>query len=274
MMDKSAITQIQTLGSAPVLLEQLAKTGFPVAALPENFHLHSLEPFMPQRNQFRGTMKTSHIEEFVNYSIKYEIDGSQCFINPDVMTAEAIFDLGTQSMPGHCNHKAHLKLKPTADFQELKEINDERLSQKVLAEWIEDFSDNLQAFERDGTVIDIAVASAAIRNMTFEHKRGGESSVDDFSASQSEYESMAIRTKEEYPMPAVFKFTCAPYHGLSERSFELRMSTIGNQTLVLRIKKLEAHVEAMGEEFKGIIIDKLTSEDAKHIKTFIGQFAS
>lgn len=274
MMDKSAITQIQTLGSAPELLKQLTGTGFPVAALPENFNLHSLEQYMPHRNQFRGVMKSNHIDEFINYAIKYEQDGAQCFIDPDVMTAEAIFDLGTQAEPGHCKHQAKLKLKPTADFRALKEIDGERNAQKVLAEWIEDYSCNLQAFEGNGTPIDISVASAAVRNMTFEHKRGGDSSVEDFSASQSEYESMAIRTKEEYPMPAVFKFTCIPYHGLSERSFELRMSAIGNQTLVLRIKKLEAHVEAMGEEFKSIIIDKLTSEDAKHIKTFIGQFAS
>ena len=74
-------------------------------------------------------------------------------------------------------------------------------------------------------------------------------------------------------MPAVFKFTCEPYLGLDERSFEMRMSTIGNETLVLRIKKLEQHEEEMGEEFKDKLQAQFVADDIE-ITTFIGSFSS
>ncbi|MGL6026389.1 MAG: DUF2303 family protein [Vibrio sp.] len=272
-MDKSAIQQIQESANAPEFLQQLQKAGFPVAALPASFNLHDLEEFMPIRNQFRGTMRTANIDEFVRYHEEYQTEGNQCFVNAEKMAATTIFDLGTQSLPGHCKHQANLELRKTAAFKALLNINEERLSQKKLAEWVEDYSEFIQAFSTAGELIDNAVASAAVRNMKFEARAGRESNVDDFSQHQSEYESIAVRTKEEFPMPAVFKFNCDPYLGLPPRTFEMRMSTIGNETLILRIKKLEQHQEEMSEEFQ----DKLQArfnEDAVEINTFIGQFSS
>jgi uncharacterized protein YfdQ (DUF2303 family) len=107
--------------------------------------------------------------------------------------------------------------------------------------------------------------------MKFEAKAGRESSVSDFSQHQSEYESIAVKTKDEFPMPAVFKFTCEPYLGLTERVFEMRMSTIGNETLILRIKKLEQHEEEMGEEFQNILAKSFVDENIE-IDTYIGSF--
>ncbi|WP_332400324.1 DUF2303 family protein [Vibrio metschnikovii] len=271
-MDKTAIQQIQEAGNAKEFLHQLAKADFPVAALPESFNIHDLEKFMPHRNLFRGVMETSNIAEFVRYHEEFQIEGNQCFIGMERMSAITIFDIGTMQKPGHCKHQAKLNLRKTASYKALLEINGERLNQKKLAEWIEDYSELIQVFSTTGDLIENSVASAAVRNMKFEAKSGRESKIDDFSHHQSEYESIAVRTKEEFPMPAVFKFSCEPYLGLNERHFELRMSTIGNETLILRIKKLEQHEEEMGEEFK----DKLTSQfidDDIVITTFIGSFS-
>ncbi|WP_165311004.1 DUF2303 family protein [Vibrio ziniensis] len=272
-MDKSAIQQIQELANVPEFLNQLQKAGFPIAALPQSFEVHDLEVYMPNRNQFRGVMSTANIDEFVRYHEDYQTEGNQCFINADHMSAITIFDLGTHKSPGHCKHQAKLTLRKTAAFKAVLSINDERLSQKKLAEWVEDYSEFLQVFSTDGEVIENSVASAAIRNMKFEAKTGRESNVGDFSQSQSEYESIAVRTKEEFPMPAVFKFTCEPYLGLPERSFEMRMSTIGNETLILRIKKLEQHEEEMSEQFKDNLGAEFVSEGIE-ISTFIGSFSS
>ncbi|EPF2927884.1 DUF2303 family protein [Vibrio navarrensis] len=272
-MDKSAIQQIQESGNAKDFLNQLVNTGFPVAALPSSFDLHDLESYMPHRNMFRGVMETSHIEEFVRYHEEYQTEGIQCFISTERMSATTIFDIGTMMKPGHCRHKAKLALRQTASYRALLEINGERLNQKKLSDWIEDYSTSIQVFSTTGELIENSIASAAVRNMKFESKAGRESNVDDFSHQQSEYESIAVRTKEEFPMPAVFKFTCQPYLGLSEREFELRMSTIGNEILVLRIKRLEQHEEEMSEEFKDNLGRGFISENIE-INTFIGTFTS
>ncbi|EKO3390373.1 DUF2303 family protein [Vibrio fluvialis] len=272
-MDKSAIQQIQETANTPEFLKQLNAVGFPVAALPESLSLHDLEKYMLNRNQFRGVMQTANIDEYVRYHEQYQLVGNQCFINADNMAAQTIFDLGTQSHPGHCKHQAKLVLRKTAAFNALLSINEERLGQKKLAEWVEDYNDFIQVFSTTGDLIENAVASAAIRNMKFEAKAGRESNVDDFSHHQSEYESIAVRTKEEFPMPAVFKFTCEPFLGLAERTFEMRMSTIGNETLILRIKKMEQHQEQMGEEFQTKLQACFKDEDIE-IDTFIGSFTS
>ncbi|HFQ5104940.1 TPA: DUF2303 family protein [Vibrio vulnificus] len=272
-MDKSAILQIQESGNAKEFLSQLVNTGFPVAALPDSFSMHDLEKYMPNRNMFRGVMETSNIDEFVRYHEEFQTEGNQCFISAERMSATTFFDIGTMHRPGHCKHQAKLTLRKTASYRSLLEINGERLNQKKLAEWIEDYSAFIQVFSTTGEPIENSIASAAVRNMKFEAKAGRESNVDDFSHHQSEYESIAVRTKEEFPMPAVFKFTCEPFLGLSERQFELRMSTIGNETLVLRIKRLEQHEEEMSEEFKDSLGNEFNSEGIE-INTFIGSFSS
>ncbi|WP_158138690.1 DUF2303 family protein [Vibrio metschnikovii] len=274
MLNKEAIEHIQHIGHAPAFLDALDKhCTFPSIALPESYKLVDLEHMMPNRNQFRGTLHTANLDEFVRYHENYQLEGNQCFVDAEKMRAQTIFDLGTQSTPGHCKHRANLQLKKTSLFSNLLSINERQQGQKKLAEWIEDYSDFIQVFTAAGEKIENAIASSAVRNMTFEAKQGRETSVDDFSHHQSEYESMAVRSKGELPMPAVFKFTCVPYLGLEERTFEMRMSAIGNEVLVLRIKKLEQHEEEMAEEFK----DKLIGEFAKseyELDTFIGTFES
>ncbi len=273
-MNEKAVQRIQELGSAPEFLKAIAEHNLknPVVALPESFTLHDLEKYMPNRTSFRGSFSTSNADEYAKYCKLYEKEGSQCFINVDRMSAKTIFDLGTQEQPEHAVHTAKYDLVRTADYTAVLEINNKQQNQKTLAEWIEDYASNLQAFGLDGTLIDIPVASAAIRALTFEVTAGNHSEVQDFSSAQSEYESMVTRTKNEAPMPAVFKFTCTPYQGLPERTFEMRMSTIGNKTLVLRIKQLEQHVEQMGIEFKDLVLSKLAEVEKQHIETFIVTF--
>jgi len=272
-MDKSAIQQIQEAGNAKEFLAQMELAGFPVAALPSSFEVHDLERFMPLRNQFRGLMQTANIDDFVRYHEEFQTEGNQCFINAEDMKAITYFDIGTINRPGHCKHRAGIELKKTAPFRVLLDKNGERQNQKQLAEWIEDYSDFIQVFSTTGEVIENSIASAAVRNMTFEAKAGRESNVDDFSQQQSQYESIAVRTKEEFPMPTAFKFTCEPYLGLSERCFEMRMSTIGNEILILRIKNLEQREEEMAEEFQTKLQSQFRDEEIE-IATFIGSFSS
>lgn len=273
-MSEQAIQRIQELGSTPEFLKALKeqKTKNPVIALPSSFELHDLERYMPNRTNYRGTFDTSNHDEFAKYCKEYEKEGSQCFINVENMKATTVIDLGTQDAPGHCAHKANLSLKSTADYNALLDMNGYQKNQKTVAEWIEDYTPNLEVFSEDGEVIEISKAAAAIRAMTFEMKAGQTSEINNFSEEQSEYERMAVRTKDELPMPHIFKFKCEPFLGLPERSFEMRMSTIGNKNLVLRIKHLEKHIEEMGVEFKDLTIQKLNDVKTENIVTYIGTF--
>ena len=267
---------IQTLvknGNVPLFLKQLetATTQSQVIALPTDFKLTDLEQFQEFRNNLRGKFNTNVIDEFIKYVKDHVETGSKVFVNGESMQAEAIFDIGDKEKPGHQRHKAALTLNKTAPYQALLRINGKAREQRDTAEWLEDYSDFLQAFSSTGEAIPMDKAVAAVRDLNFEVTRGSERQVHDFAQAQSEYERMATKTKDDLVLPAVFVFKCEPYLGLSERTFELRMSIVRNDTLTLRIKRFEEIEEAMSFEFLEILEQKQKDSEV-NIPNYIGEF--
>lgn len=110
-LDGSAIEQIKSLTLAASFIHKVETTDCPVAVLPNDVDLHSLEHFNANRFRFRGNMATTSIEDFVKYSSEYAGAGVRCFIDADRMQAETIFNLGTLEKPGHADNKAAITLK-------------------------------------------------------------------------------------------------------------------------------------------------------------------
>ena len=115
--------------------------------------------------------------------------------------------------PLHQRHKAECALKKTAPFKTLLHINGQRFDQRGLAELLEDYAEYITPYGDDGEPIENKKAVEAIRTLKFEHTRGSEREVQNFAASQSEYEAMATKTKEDLVIPAGFRFNCIPYQG-------------------------------------------------------------
>lgn len=275
-MDKTAIQEIIKHANTGNVMEQVTSAGTKstVIALPEDFLLKDLESFMPNRDSFRAVMETQVIGEFVRYNEQYSVDGeSQCFIDVDVMSAKSIFDLGGTEKAGHCRHKSILTLKKTALYIDVLKFNNTAHPQRDAAEWIEDHAEYLEAYDTEGQKMDIASVSVAIRNLTVSREQGRTSAEEDFAARQSEYDNVAIKTKDGLAMPAVLKFKCEPYNGLTLRAFELRHSIIekgGKPFVNFRIKMLEKHQEDMAVEFKEILDAKL----AEVIPVYIGTLSA
>lgn len=268
-LDAGAIDKIETL----VLAKQAASTvntvGCPATVLPAGAKVEDLEHLSYERFRFRGTMKTASMDDFARYSTGYAVEGTRCFINADEMRAAAVFNLGTLDHPGHADNTAMLALKKTAPFASLLSVNGDRHSQKELAEWLEDWAENLLGFDADGVVIDAKKSAAAIRKITIESIQKADYEDQDFSGKRSLMESVEARTQDI--MPVAFEFRCVPFEGLAERPFKLRLSIIGGDrpTLVLRIVQLEAQQEDMAAEFRDLLVEKFKDSE---VETFIGQF--
>lgn len=111
-----------------------------------------------------------------------------------------------------------------------------------------------------------------MRRLTIESSRKEDHEVQDFKASRSALENVEARS--DHGMPSGFRFTCIPYNGLAERSFELRLSVLTGgdvPVLVARIKRLEAVQEEMGQEFMELLNDSF--EDYELI-TYLGKFSA
>lgn len=270
-LDSGAIEKVQTLVLSQFLEEKLSSVDCPAAVIPAGASIESLERLSLDRFRFRGKMQTASIEDFARYSTGYAEEGTRCFINADEMRAVSVFNLGTLVNPGHADNTALLALKKTAPYSSLLSINGERHTQKELAEWLEDWAENLLGFDAEGAVLDAKRSAAAIRKISIESIQKADFEDQDFSGKRSLMESVEARTQDI--MPVAFEFKCVPFEGLNERPFKLRLSIIGGDrpTLVLRIVQLEAHQEDMAVEFRDLLVEKFKDSQ---VETFIGAFTA
>lgn len=270
-LDGNAIQEVQKLAIAGLSIGNINATECPTALIPQNAQVESLERFNTQRFRFRGALSTTSIDDFVRYSVGYAVSDTpaRCFIDADNMSARSVFNIGTLDRPGHADNVAGITLKKTAPFRALLQIDGERLKQKQIAEWLEDWSDYLLAFDAEGGTMPISQAAQAVRRITIQQATQQDHEDGDFSGKKSLMQSVEASSKDV--MPVAFEFKCVPYEGLSERAFSLRNSLLtGDEPrFVLRIVQLEAQEEAIANEFRDMLIGKF---DGEPVETFIGNF--
>lgn len=270
-LDSGTFQQVKDLVLSGYHLNDIHGLACPTALLPQNTSIESLERFAFERFRFRGAMDTTSIDDFVRYSVAYaqEEEKARCFIDADNMLARSIFNIGTLDNPGHADNVASIKLKKTAPFRALLATNGDQLNQKQIAEWLEDWSDYLLAFDAGGNTMTIAQAAQAVRRVTIQQATQADHEDSDFSGKKSLMQSIEASSKEV--MPVAFEFKCVPYEGLGERRFSLRNSLLksSDPVFVLRIVQLEAQEEAIANEFRDLLIGKF---DGKPVETFIGNF--
>lgn len=270
-LDGGAIQQVKDLVLSGYHLGDIGGLACPTAMLPKDVSVENLERFGLARFRFRGTMDTTSIDDFVRYSVGYASaeEPARCFIDAQNMSARSVFNIGTLDNPGHADNVSTIKLKQTAPFRALLAINGDRLNQKQIAEWLEDWSDYLKAFDADGNSMTIAQAAQAVRRITIQQATQADHEDGDFSGKKSLMQSIEANSKDV--MPVAFEFKCVPYEGLGERAFSMRNSLLKSSEpcFVLRIVQLEAQEEAIANEFRDLLIGKFNE---KPVETFIGNF--
>ncbi|HIF6165100.1 DUF2303 family protein [Vibrio alginolyticus] len=273
MFGKDALQELIKSGHVPEFLKALENTNTQsqLVLVPDSYDLRDLEKYQEFRNNLRGSFDTNLISELTSYTKDHAVDGSKTFVDADEMKATTIFDIGTNDKAGHQVHRARCALKKTAPFKALLDLDGTRKDQRDLAEFLEDWAEYFQAFSSAGEKLEFHKAIAAIRDLDYEHVRGSNKQVSDFSQAQSEYERMATKTKDDLVLPAAFVFTCEPYHGLKARNFELRLSIVRNEVLVLRIKRLEEAEEKMALEFLDTVKSSFASAEVE-MPIYIGNF--
>jgi uncharacterized protein YfdQ (DUF2303 family) len=279
-MDKQALeyaaSMIVSGMAAKYVNEQTDGSAVP---LPESVKVEDLERFMPNRRRYRGTMTTTQIDQFAEYTNRtageVQANGEEpgatvpCFVDPENMTAKVFFDLGTVEYPGHADFTARLNLPKTAAFEELLGKDGRALDQKELAEWLEDWAPQLKVTSDTGEPLNLPAAVGAVRRITIGAKSESTSEERTFGGRRSSMAEVEAQNKDT--LPAFVEFTCEPYHGLDERTFRLRVSLITSEKprLVMRVVRLEHHQEEMAKEFREHLEHAL---DGQFVDTFVGNF--
>lgn len=242
-------------------------------ALPDNYKIHDLEQYQPGRRRFRGTLATDSLSDFVGYvkrrtgaDVPSPVPG---FIDAERLAATVLFNLGDATHPGHADDRAVLRLKATAPYDALLQIDGSHLQHKAAVEWLEDWNEHLGFLDADGVPVAKAAAMTAVRKITIKAVAESTSSEADYRSTRSAFEDVEARGAAA--LPAAITFECIPYPGLPYRTFRLRLAvlTTGDKpTLVLRVRNLAAEQEGIAQDFKRILLEDLEAAADLTIGTF------
>ena len=251
-LTKEAIQHIEA--NAIAAGKALPPLDFPLAALPADIKLHSLEKYIPHRMRFRGTMATTSIKDFSAYVHQHDNQAAPAaaFVDADSMLCRVIFNLGTPEQPGHGDDVAQLTLKASAIYKAVQGIAGTGLSQRELAEWLEDWAQYLKIMDGDNS-LSLAQAVAAVRNITIKASSERAHSEHNFGAARSAMDEIEAKSQER--LPTYVLVNLVPYEGLGTHLIRLRLSVITGDKpqLKLRWVREEAQREEIAQDFKDVL---------------------
>lgn len=267
-VNKDAIDAIAALAvkahgpHEPIALDGLHR---PSIILANGESLVNVEPLMAGRARYRTTMVTTSIADFIeyvrhrnNYTALSELARTPVFLDPVFMAAQAVFNLGSVTAPGHGDDTATLNMQKTAAYAALLAVKDKRLSQAELAEFIEDWCDRIAAFrtgdDHEPVQFPLSHAVTAIRQVTVKVLSEGDSAVSNFAEQRSTLERVEVSAKNT--LPAGLSFVAEPYAGLQPVTFSLRVSAItggDKPAFTLRIVREGDVLERIAQDFKAVL---------------------
>lgn len=273
-MDQSAIDTIASIATARDINAtneaRMKRDAVPILCIPKDHELTNTEKYEFLRTRLRGQFTTPSLAAFTAYCNNR--DDFTLFINRDSMAATAIFNLGDDSAPGHCDDIAALHLKKTSTFIALEAIaSGRKISQRDFAEWLEDFTENITPLDANGDPYEIKEAINAVRNVTIEKAQEITSTENNLSQKRTAMEEIEAKSKE-FTLPSEIAFTCEPWSELQSRSFSARISVLTGDGIEFKIRL--ADISKAEDDMALELQNKLeTGVTATDVKTYIGTYA-
>jgi uncharacterized protein YfdQ (DUF2303 family) len=250
----------------------------PSVVLPKGYELMNLEHLDHVRYRFRGQVSTGALGQFA----KVCLDTGQanngmtpvCFVDAEEMAATAIFNIGNQSEPGHCDHTCVLQMKKTPEYAALLRLDGDMKSQADFAEWLEEWRDFVSCHA--GTFdnmkgMTIVKAVASVRNMKSVNKLEVGTREGHHATGSQVLASSELDDADNFP--SWICFNCKPYEDLAERQIWLRVSSThgggDKPRLVARILRKNKVLEEIATEFTKLVEESLMEGQ---VKVYMGTF--
>lgn len=229
----------------------------------KEFNVVDLERFQEGRRNYRLKYSTKSLTAFCAYCTReterqdLKATDVLTFVDSERSAAVTVFDLGTPHDPKHGDWKALLSLDKSPEYRALLDVADQRISQRKMCEWIEEWADSLTFGDASNNQVERSKALNALRTVTVKAKRDSESTVQNFSGTQSTMESVEASSRDA-ALPAFITMHAAPHAHFDEKAFVARISLITSDEpmFVIRPQRLENIQEEIGEEFVRRIQDQ------------------
>lgn len=270
LLQKEALTKAVAEEAQKALNNYEEGSGaIPFVVLPAGMNIADLEQYLPKPARMRREFETYSLPDFVDYVEAAALPETTVLINEQSMAAQAIIDFGCDAAPSWQQHKAHLVLDRTAAFDALLDTRHADMSQKCFACWLEDWAPNISLYPEaslesaDADQYNIGDFISAVRTITVEQVRTSSSKVSDYNLARSELEEVAATSGGGMKLPASFIFKTAPYHGLPEREFRVRlyMPDPGSSLLFrLNVVQTEQHKQEITQDFAAVLRRELGTD--------------
>lgn len=282
MFSKEAIEELakaQAISAAASSVDASlgAEAAHALVPLPSDFKVHDLESNLPNRRRARGAMETAVLAHFAAYVGDHKEEGATVFVNKAAMQATAVLNLGVPSRPGHADSLATYAPDKTAPYIALNALlnrsSSHGLTQRELAEFMEDWIDVIECYDTDEVFMPGKRAIDAVRKITIDSARKVESTEGQLSAERSALEKVAASSGGA-SLPTTITFRCEPHHGIDQRIFRLRLSVRTgdankpNLSLTLRLVKAEQHAQDMADELAGKVDDALAGKAPVYVGSY------
>lgn len=280
-MEYASILRIEELARAAMTLDHdaIRDGSHGLAALPAGIAVTDLEIYAETRRRFRGTFSTSSVASWVAYiqclaAADPFRPGLPCFIDAEKAMAGIVFDLlSVDGKPGHCQHRAVVKLKPTALWAALMELDGREYTQRALVDLLGDWRNAWTAYSESLDPLAGIGALAALRQIDIKAQAVNGAEVGNMSESRSSFAS--VEATSRVALPASFYFTVRPYAELAERTVIADLHVIPHDkapTLKLRIRGRDKVVEEIAAEF-GAVVELMLRGATLDVISVIGTFS-
>jgi uncharacterized protein YfdQ (DUF2303 family) len=315
MQDASAVQAVADLAVQATQSTQFSSPDTLPHALVLGGQVHNLEKLRQHRDRFRGTFSTRSLSAFVAYvairSMEAQVvtegegegespetgdggdisdvmsfregvrgpDSTTLFVDPETFTAVGIHNLGDLAAPGHCDDLAKLRLVQSAEWTALMQVNQKPLTQREMADWLQDWRGIFTPLYGDPGLITealprdtVSAAIQAVLHVKTEASQSASSKLQAHGAELSSFEALQMRSGDGLELPAGFRFSLHPYEDLKLRTVDAVLTvyppTEGKaMRMSLRVTGLEALTKEMADEFQALLKERLD------VPSFIGTFA-
>ena len=231
----------------------------------------SLEHLQEGRSRFRGQLKTNSLADFVGYVRRDHGTGNDdpkaVFIDAAKLSASAFFNLGDHHNPGHADHRAELTLETTAANNALRNVANQRLDQRGMSEWLEEWAPHCEVFDEHGNSMPTLAAIVAVRSVKVKASAEATTTVGSFAANRTAMEDIEAKATAGSALPGRIKFAFVPALGLSEQTADLRLYLSAKPeekpTFAVKWFGREQLVEAIAQDFKRVLFEEIG--DAAHL---------
>ena len=201
-MEHNNVQELVKLGASQVIHN---KEGIPFVVIGDDYHLESIEEFLPNPVKVRQIVKINTAQSFINYINRFKNAHTTIFANDSDYRFSAVIDYhASQDEPGsHCHHALY-NCPSSREWQAWQSHDNSKMDQTNFAEFLEERAEDIVS-PSGAELLEIALKFNVIRKAVF-------GSAMRLSTGEYQFTYSEDNQKGTVELPEQIKLGLSPFH--------------------------------------------------------------